>query len=122
MAVAVTLIITASVVFTESDDNYDDNAYMVFEYGVSGSDYEYGESVNIPGTSQNYRLAYSLIEGTDDYKVVGWDNSTEYVEPAGNLAIPATITVGGAEKNVTFIGAEAFYECTGLTSDRKSVV
>ncbi|MGI6471703.1 MAG: leucine-rich repeat domain-containing protein [Candidatus Methanomethylophilaceae archaeon] len=116
LAVAVTLIITASVVFTEQNDNYDHNAYMVLGSGVSGSDYKYGESVDIPDTSDKYRLAYSLVEETDDYEVVGWDNGAEYVAPSGSLVIPATITVDGAEKNVTSLGASAFYRCTGLTS------
>lgn len=96
LAVAVTLIITASVVFTEQNDNYDHNAYMVLGSGVSGSDYKYGESVDIPDTSDKYRLAYSLVEETDDYEVVGWDNGAEYVAPSGSLVIPATITVDGA--------------------------
>ena len=107
LAVAVTLMMSASVVFTEHGDDYDDSAYMVLGSGVTGSDYKYGEPEEI-GELNKYRLAYFLIDGTNDCKVVGWDNGSGYSTPAGHLSIPATISVDGASKDVTFIGDYAF--------------
>lgn len=37
-------------------------------------------------------------------------------KPTGDLSIPSTITYRGTKYTVTSIGANAFYECTGLSS------
>jgi hypothetical protein len=65
-------------------------------------------------------FVYSIIEGTD---VMVGNNSTSYANGlvagtsySGSVTVPATVTNSGTTYSATFIGRNAFFNCSRLTS------
>ncbi len=84
----------------------------------------YQEAYDWKNFSNIYEMGYDFCVNGIYYKITG-TNTVEvtyksltngYKSYSGNITIPATVTYNGTTYNVTSIGQDAFYLCSGVTS------
>ncbi len=96
--------------FVQWSDGNTDNPRIVTVTSDTTFTAEFSDQIQVATTS-GQTLVYSLNCSNNTATITGYIGTC-----SGDLVIPASITVGGYTFDVTSIGNQVFWRCTGLTS------